>query len=214
MALLLTVVFAQNAGLWSTLIDDLSPSEKAAMRRSWGLERKLWAAEKAQWVLEKATHRHEVVMWEGEREEHLAERDTFEREKVGWARQRQDNREAFERENKGRQRQRQEEEQEWARRRQMKEDAFEKEREEWARQRVEEDRHRKEIEWRRRGAYWTEPWATGSQCSGYGTRSYSAHLLELPGDVNWLEACMDIPLKVNGRWIGKPYKCQRDVGIF
>ena len=67
------------------------------------------------------------------------------------------------------------------------------------------------MEWRRRGAYWTEPWAASWQCSGYGERPYAAHLLDLPGDVDWYEACMDMPININGQQMDKPAKCQRDV---
>lgn len=231
MALLLTVVFAQNVGLWSTLVDDLSPSQKAAMRKNWHLEKGLWAVEKEKWGIEKARHQDEVAMWKKERDAFEREsaswtrqrqdnRETFEREKAEQARQREEERAAFEREKEEREHQRQEEQkqwadqrEQWARQRQEEHDAFEREKKEWALKRMEEDRHRRETEWRRRGAYWTEPWAASSQCNGYGTRSYSAHLLELPGDVNWLEACMDIPIRVNGRWIDKPSKCQRDVSM-
>ncbi|KAI1796212.1 hypothetical protein LXA43DRAFT_657772 [Ganoderma leucocontextum] len=162
-ALLFMVVIAQNTGLWSTLADDIPPSEKAAIRRSWRVEKNVWAMEKGQWAVEQAKHQEEVAMWERERKERQEERDAFEREK-----------------------------------------------EEWARQRREEEKHRKEIEWRRRGAYWSEPWPGSSQCHGYGTRPYSANLLNLPGDVNWREACMDMPIRINGQWMDGPDKCEQD----
>ncbi|KAM5535519.1 hypothetical protein V8D89_010856 [Ganoderma adspersum] len=101
----------------------------------------------------------------------------------------------------------------WERERHAREEereAFELEKVEWARQRREEEKHRKEIEWRRRGAHWSEPWPGSSQCHGYGRRPYSANLLNLPEGVNYVEACMDMPIEINGRWMDGPDKCEQD----
>ncbi len=192
-AFLLMVVLAQNTGLWPTLADDVPASEKAALRQNWRLEKQMWVMEKAQWALEQTKHQEETAMWERERQERQEEREAFEREKEELERQRQEERE------------------EWARQCQEERDAFEREKEEWARQRVEENRHRKEIEWRRRGAHWSEPWPASSQCHGFGTRAYSANLLNLPGDVNYLEACKGMPIKINDQWMDGPDNCEQDV---
>lgn len=186
---LFAIVLAQNSGLWPTLADDIPASEKAVLRERWRLERQMWVVEKGQWALEQGKHQEEVAMWERDRRARQEEREAFELEKEEWARQRWE-------EEKHREEER---------------EAFEQEKAEWARQRREEEKHRKEIEWRRRGAHWSEPWPGSSQCHGYGRRPYSANLLNLPEGVNYVEACMDMPIKINGRWMDGPDKCEQDV---
>ena len=172
------IVVCQNIGYMSTLVDDISLSEKAVIRRKWRLERE-------RWELDKVRHQDDMNVWERERREREGEREKHEKDKEEWERQQREEREAFDRE-----------------------------KEEWARQRWEEEKHRKDVEWRRRGAFWSEPWAAAWQCSGYGTRAYAAHLWDLPGDVNWHEACMDMPIKIKGQWMDRPAKCQKDVSVF
>ncbi|PIL37311.1 hypothetical protein GSI_01004 [Ganoderma sinense ZZ0214-1] len=180
-AVLLVIVFAQNTGLWPTLADDIPASEKAARRQSWHLEKQMWVMERGQWALEQSKHEE---MWGRERKARQEERDAFKQEKAEWELERQA--------------------------RQKERDAFEREKAEWARQRREEENHRKEVEWQRRGAYWSEPWPGSSQCHGYGTRPYSANLLNLPEGVDYREACKDMPIKINGRWMDSPNKCEQD----
>ena len=85
-------------------------------------------------------------------------------------------------------------------------------REGWARERMEEERHRKDIERRRQGVHWAEP-RSNPGCSAYGTKTYVADLLDIPGDLNWQDVCYDMPITINGRRVDRPAvgNCHRDV---
>ncbi|EJF62421.1 hypothetical protein DICSQDRAFT_169461 [Dichomitus squalens LYAD-421 SS1] len=207
LAFLLVVVMGQNTGYMSTLVDDVSLAQKAANRVK-------WRAERERWEVEKARHQYEV---DRERETRQHEREEHERDKEQWERDQREGREALENDKAEWHRQQQEEHETlerekegWARQQREEREAFDREKEGWARERWEEEKHRKDVEWRRRGAFWSEPWAATWQCSGYGTRPYAAHLWDLPGDVDWHEACMDMPIKINGQWMDGPANCQRD----
>lgn len=155
----------------STLVDDISLSEKAAIRRKWRLE-------KERWELDKVRHQDEVNVWERERRERKEEREKYARDKEEWERQQREEREAYERE-----------------------------KEEWARQRREEENHRKEMEWKRKGAHWSEP-SGSTKCIAYGTRAYTAKLLNLPMDLDPIQACLDMPVKFHGHWLESPAQCE------
>ncbi|KAI0335638.1 hypothetical protein GY45DRAFT_816711 [Cubamyces sp. BRFM 1775] len=81
---------------------------------------------------------------------------------------------------------------------------------EWARERAEEERHRLEVRRRSQGVYWTEP-AGDHRCHSWGTRTYTAYLKDVPGDLNWLEVCDNMPpVVIHGRELSKPDKCERN----
>ena len=62
--------------------------------------------------------------------------------------------------------------------------------------------------------HWSEPWHSGGgTCRAYGTRAYSAHLLDIPEGLDWYEVCSDMPIKFHGRWVDKPDWCQRGVSM-
>ncbi|KAI9000850.1 hypothetical protein BD414DRAFT_472918 [Trametes punicea] len=91
-------------------------------------------------------------------------------------------------------------------------EAFAREREEWQRQREEEERHRLEVKRRSQGVHWTEP-SADAHCHSYGTRTYTAYLRDIPGDLNWLEVCDNMPpVVIHGRELSKPDKCERNGG--
>ncbi|KAL1943032.1 hypothetical protein VTO73DRAFT_4703 [Trametes versicolor] len=78
-------------------------------------------------------------------------------------------------------------------------------------EREEEEKHRLEVVRRSQGVYWTEPRA--ERCHSYGTRIYSANLRDIPGDLNWLEVCENMPpVTIHGREISKPSKCEWNGG--
>lgn len=79
-------------------------------------------------------------------------------------------------------------------------------------EREEEEKHRLEVVRRSQGVYWTEPRA--ERCHTYGTRVYTANLRDVPGDLNWLEVCENMPpVTIHGRDISKPSKCERNVSL-
>ncbi|TBU58422.1 hypothetical protein BD310DRAFT_927276 [Dichomitus squalens] len=208
---LVMIVLFQNIGVLPTAADRIS-----------------LATDRGQWKREREAYEREVIRWEEERNEHVQERDSWQR-KLDDIRKRQ---EEWRRESSAERerwvRDRETEVDEWTReweakkaaaldrykkmagldrRRQAERDAFDKEKAGWALERKEEERHKKEVEWKRRGAHWSEPWGSGG-CVAYGTRAYNADLLDLPKDVNWLEACSDMPIKFHGQWVDQPYKCE------
>lgn len=79
-------------------------------------------------------------------------------------------------------------------------------------EREEEEKHRLEVVRRSQGVYWTEPRA--ERCHSYGIRVYSANLRDIPGDLNWLEVCENMPpVTIHGREISKPSKCEWNVSL-
>ncbi|TBU46629.1 hypothetical protein BD309DRAFT_953781 [Dichomitus squalens] len=95
------------------------------------------------------------------------------------------------------------ERQEW----QAEREVYEKEKEEWARRRREEEMHRKEMEWKRKGAHWSEP-SGSAQCTAFETRMYTAELLDLPMNVDPIQACSDMPINFHGRILDEPAHCE------
>ncbi|KAI0722805.1 hypothetical protein C8Q76DRAFT_720358 [Earliella scabrosa] len=81
----------------------------------------------------------------------------------------------------------------------------------WERERLAEQRRRNEVERRRQGVWWSEPWKNRG-CYEHGKQSYSAHLFDIPGDLNWLEVCMGMPITIEGRRFEQPDKCEHDNG--
>lgn len=200
----------------------------------WGREREEHTGELRAWEDERAAHRAEHKHWLSERAE---EEEAWRRKWDAWRKQqeqerweeekrRQAIREAFrlEREEEERQRQTardefQAEREGWRRQREAEEhqrqaarDEFQTEREGWRRQREEEERHRLEVVRRSQGVYWTEP-RGDEHCHSFGTRAYSSYLKDIPGDLNWLEVCNNMPpVVIHGREMSSsPHKCERDV---
>ncbi|RPD66993.1 hypothetical protein L226DRAFT_529388 [Lentinus tigrinus ALCF2SS1-7] len=142
-----------------------------------------------QWQRERYDHRIEVAR----RKAQLAK---LEQERWEASRNFEEQRKAYEQEREQWEHDRQEERKRWA-----------NEKQQWERERQEEERHRKEVERRRQGVHWNGPWKNRG-CDGYGVQSYSANLLDIPGDLNWREVCEDMPIQIEGRWYDKPDKCE------
>ncbi|KAI1796211.1 hypothetical protein LXA43DRAFT_1090293 [Ganoderma leucocontextum] len=138
-------------------------------------------AVRREWRREQQAHGREEAKWDNERAAHLRDMRTWQHELEALYRKRE----------------------QWMR-------DVEAERAQWAAERLEEDLHRKEIERKRQGVHWSEARGDGN-CAAYGTRSYSAHLLDIPGDLNWYEVCADMPNKFHGRWVDKPADCQSNL---
>ncbi|OJT15469.1 hypothetical protein TRAPUB_7340 [Trametes pubescens] len=199
----------------------------------WGREREEHRGELRAWEDERAVHRREHEHWLSERTEEeeawrrkrdawrkqqeqerweeekrqQAIREAFRLEREKEERQWQTARNEFEAERRGWRRQREEEERQW----QTARNEFQAEREGWRRQREEEERHRLEVVRRSQGVYWTEPLAN-EHCHSYGARAYSSYLKDIPGDLNWLEVCNNMPpVVIHGREMSNvPHKCERD----
>ncbi|RDX53919.1 hypothetical protein OH76DRAFT_1479681 [Lentinus brumalis] len=168
----------------STLADDLPAAQKAMMRELWRRERVDHLKETIQWMHERQDHRQELRLWDLEREDR-------ERDRASW-------KERVEAEHKAWKNMVEAERQAWAR-----------EGEEWTRRREEEERHRKDVEWRRQGVHWKGPWKNGG-CHEYGVQSYSADLLDIPGDLNWREVCEDMPIQIECSRYDRADKCERN----
>ncbi|KAI0355350.1 hypothetical protein OH77DRAFT_319140 [Trametes cingulata] len=210
----LALFMAQNVGLVRCPLNDVPAAEKAELRRQWRLEQDAHRAQSDAWARERREHTSEVRLWAREREAHNAERDQWikerDEEERAWRkrreverreeeRQRQKIRDAFRREREKEERERQD-----AR------EAFDREREVWRERREEEERHRLEVVRRSQGVWWTEPHGE-LHCHSYGTRTYSAYLKDIPGDLNWREVCDNMPpVSIHGREISKPHKCERN----
>ena len=137
-----------------------------------------------EWRLERDAHAREEARWNHDRAVHLREMHAWKHELETL----------------------QEKRDQWIR-------EVETERAQWAFEHRKEELRRKEIERKRQGVHWSEAWGN-QRCSAYGTRSYNAHLLDIPDDLNWYEVCTDLPNKIHGRWVDKPAMCQRDVSRF
>ncbi|KAI0720296.1 hypothetical protein C8T65DRAFT_634051 [Cerioporus squamosus] len=255
------LVICQNAGIISTLADDVPASRKAAMRDAWRLEKVEHSKKVVEWTREREDHRQELHAWEIERETREHDRATWkeevEAERKAWWRTSKQERAAWRREveaerrdwwskeNSERKRWKQaaeaerrdwwveendkrkhwqeeveterrdwwtkvnSEREQWKKKVDTERQDWAREGEEWARRREEEERHRKEIEYRRQGVWWSEPWKSKG-CYASGIQSYSAHLFDIPEDLNWLDVCMDMPNHIDGRPFDKPNKCERD----
>ncbi|KAL1940033.1 hypothetical protein VTO73DRAFT_9368 [Trametes versicolor] len=227
--ILFALFIVQNAGLVRCPLNDAPAAEKEAIRRQWGRERNAHQAELAQWGREREEHTGELRAWEDERAAHRAEHkhwlseraeeeEAWRRKRDAWRKQqeqdrreeetrRQAIREAFQAERESWRRQREAEQQQ----RQVARDEFQAEREGWRRQREEEERHRLEVVRRSQGVYWTEP-RGDEHCHSFGTRAYSSYLKDIPGDLNWLEVCNNMPpVVIHGREMSSsPHKCERD----
>lgn len=220
---------------------DVPADEKRALRRQWRQEQSEHQDEVARWIRERGEHNAELDLWDRERVAHRIERedwlkqqqtareeerkrqqearDAFRREREEEEqqrrkaheedeRQRRTAREAFQREREGWSRQRQEAE----RQQRQAREAFEQENQGWVKQREQEERHRLEVVRRSQGVYWTEPHGD-THCHSYGTRTYMSYLKDIPGDLNWLEVCNDMPpVVIHGRELKKTFKCERNVG--
>lgn len=195
-------------------------SERAEEEEAWHRKRDAWRKQQEQerWEEEKRRQAiREAFRLEREEEERQRQtaRDEFQAEREGWRRQReaeehqrQAARNEFQAEREGWRRQREAEEHQ----RQAARDEFQTEREGWRRQREEEERHRLEVVRQSQGVYWTEP-RGDEHCHSFGTRAYSSYLKDIPGDLNWLEVCNNMPpVVIHGREMGSsPHKCERDV---
>lgn len=226
LTILVALFLAQNAGLVRCPLNDVSAAEKAELRRQWGVERETHRTESAQWIRERREHTAELRVWEHERVVHREEREDWlaqrKKDEESWRRQQgatrreeerrqQAARDAFERDRREEENQRQAARDAWKeegeaeeRKRQELRDAFERER-------ADEERHRLEVVRRSQGVYWTEPHEDW-RCHAYGTRIYTSYLRDIPGDMNWLEVCDNMPpVVIHGREVSKPSKCERNV---
>ncbi|KAH9933164.1 uncharacterized protein BXZ73DRAFT_46504 [Epithele typhae] len=90
---------------------------------------------------------------------------------------------------------------------------WEGERARWESEREQERTRRKDVEMKARGAHFTELQYVDGKCRTYGTRAYTARLLDIPGDlpadIGWYELCMDMSTQFHGRWIRGPNSCER-----
>ena len=134
-----------------------------------------------EWRLEQDAHAREEARWNHDRAVHLREMHAWKHELETL----------------------QEKRDQWIR-------EVETERAQWAFEHRKEELRRKEIERKRQGVHWSEAWGSNN-CAAYGTRSYNAHLLDIPAELNWYEVCADMPKKFHGLWVDKPANCQHDV---
>lgn len=196
--IIFSLLVLQNAGVLPTFADDIPASEKADIRRQWLREKNEHAIEVQRWEQERSNHSRELCLWDAEREGRVRDRESWKKE-VEAERQEWWRKATAERQN-------------WERVRNAERAQHANELAEWERQRGEEERHRKEVMRRRQGVWWSDPWKNGG-CYEAGKRSYSAHLYDIPGDLNWLEVCMDMPKKIEGRIFDRPEKCERRVSL-
>ena len=236
--IIIAVCVLQNAGFLRTLADDTPLEEKARLRRAWTREKNNHQLDVVQWGKERADHRAEIDQWDHDRtawrkevakaiqDEKRRSREAaeeFERVQQDWRRQseaekieeerkREVLREAFRREREQEEKERQEARDTFNREMEAEESRRQAQREGWARERMEEERHRKDIERRRQGVRWSEP-RSNPGCSAYGTKTYVADLLDIPGDLNWQDVCYDMPITINGRRVDRPAAgdCHRNV---
>ncbi|KAI0371603.1 hypothetical protein BV20DRAFT_185035 [Pilatotrama ljubarskyi] len=195
-AIAVALFIAQNFGLVRCPLNDVPAPQKAELRRQWRLEQDAHRVQSGTWARERKGHADELRLWARERDAHRAEHDQ-------WVREREEEERAW--------REKQEaERREEERQRQEARETFDQEREVWRKQREEEQRHRLEVVRRSEGVYWTEPHGD-SHCHSYGTRTYYAHLKDIPDDLNWREVCDNMPpVSIHGREINKPDKCERN----
>ncbi|KAI0774438.1 hypothetical protein C8Q74DRAFT_835496 [Fomes fomentarius] len=170
--IIFSLLVLQTAGVLPTLADDVPASEKADIRRQWLREKNEHAIEVQRWEQERSNHSRELRLWDVEREGRVRDRESWKKEVEA-------------------------ERQEWERVRNVGRAEHANELAEWECQRGEEERHRKEVMRRRQGVWWSDPWKNGG-CYEAGKRSYSARLYDIPGDLNWLEVCMDMPILIEG----------------
>lgn len=215
LAIFVILFLAQNAGLVRCPLNDVPAAEKAALRRQWGTEWEAHQTESARWTRERREHTAELRVWEHERVVHREEREGWlaqrKNDEETWRQQQEVARDAFEGEHREEEAERQAARDAWKeegeaeeRKRQEVRDAFERER-------ADEERHRLEVVRRSQGVYWTEPHGDW-RCHAYGTRIYTSYLRDIPGDMNWLEVCDNMPpVVIHGREVSKPSKCERNV---
>jgi len=48
----------------------------------------------------------------------------------------------------------------------------------------------------------------GLHCSAYGTREYSARLMNIPTSYNWMKACQNMPVTIHNTTINTPDRCE------
>ncbi|RPD66992.1 hypothetical protein L226DRAFT_529387 [Lentinus tigrinus ALCF2SS1-7] len=211
------LIVAQNSGLVPTLADDVSASEKAMMRQQWKREKDEHKIEVIRWIRERGERRQELRLWQMEREMREDDRARWkkqvEAERLEWWRTVNQEREAWKQEVEAERRdwwvKESHERDKWRRQEAADREKWARDEEEWTRRREEEEQYRKEVEHRRQGVWWSEPWKNKG-CYSSGIQAYSAHLFDIPDDLNWLDVCMDMPIQIEGRWFDKPDKCERD----
>lgn len=91
-------------------------------------------------------------------------------------------------------------------------EAFRHEQQEWQVAWEQEARHRAELERKRLGLQWAEPWGDG-YCARYGAREYHATLRGVPDGREWLELCESMPVTIHGQVLDRPDRCEHNVRI-
>jgi hypothetical protein len=193
---------------------DIERAQWDIERAHWDIERAQWDTERAQWDTERAQWDTERAQWAIEKEEHERkyseairhEDEEKEARRVQWEREVNKNKERqeqFERDmEKTRAQWRREVAQRWAQ--------WESEVEEHNRA-IEERESREEHERLRLNILWSDP--ESHQCTTYGTREYTARLVNVPADYDRrVEACMAMPIQIHGveyktKW------CEDHVGV-
>ncbi|KAH9943285.1 uncharacterized protein BXZ73DRAFT_97335 [Epithele typhae] len=194
----------------------------------WDRERTAHGVELAQWEWDREAWRKEVQgnrAAEAHRSKEAAEefergqeerRARDARERAEEERRRQALREAFQRERAQEEHERRaardkfnKEWQEEDHRRQAVREAFEQDKEQWAKERKQEEQHRQDVERQRLGVYWSQV-RRYEQCTAFGTRTYEAELLDIPGHLDWREVCEDMPIEFHGRRVNRPPHCERN----
>jgi hypothetical protein len=101
----------------------------------------------------------------------------------------------------------------WEREREQAEDQRKRERDSWEqeRKRAEDERKREAEDHRKSGMSWADLTPEG-QCLSYGTREYTARLVNIPAGYDGMKACMDIPIAIHGVTITQPRRCDDRVG--
>lgn len=80
--------------------------------------------------------------------------------------------------------------------------------------RIETERYAEEQ--RRRNTYepfWGAPRRVSDRCLTYGTREYTAKLYNILTTENWAEKCQNTAVKIKGRTLAKPMRCEDHVRL-
>ncbi|EGO01662.1 hypothetical protein SERLA73DRAFT_177082 [Serpula lacrymans var. lacrymans S7.3] len=176
----------------------LDPGKMEELRHEWSLELVKHEEEHKVWEAERIT-------WEHDRMEH---EDDLRREREKLDQQRNQERKVWEALRKAWERERLEHEEELRKERQEKErQRQERERELEERHRREEQQRREEEERIRLGLYWDEVQSEG-HCYAYGTREYTARLMNLPATYDRMKGCWDTPITIHDVKLDHPYRCE------
>ncbi|KAI0939156.1 hypothetical protein AcV5_000650 [Taiwanofungus camphoratus] len=79
----------------------------------------------------------------------------------------------------------------------------------WCSQPISKDECRAQLI--RLGVHWEE--AQAVKCVSYNTLEYSAHLHNLPENINYKAACDSLPIEIHNQSLNEPYICYEEAGV-